>query len=374
MPLRLRSQWPNFDSFIIKRVPQLLHASPSAPGAPELQRELLRVVQTHLLPTTATIRLALGKLPLAPEVMARPFPMKLLPEKRSSQTFLLLHQWEKERLIAHRFPHLIFVFEGEAEFRIAATRAHAKRNADITDETACHVLSLSAPSLLCVPPGVPHDKALPHWWGENPERAAARCFRLHILPGGAFCHTCTTRGQSHDSHSPLFLPHGQMLNIVEMILGELSARQPGWRDVVGAQLLLLLPWIERGLQTSEPLLDALLPEGLALAQAPLSARLAALERARAHIESNLARPLSPTDIARHAYISVTYLHRIFRDEMDMTLMQYVAHRRVEHAQLLLKNTRLPVAEVARVCGYSDASNFSKVFRRTTGSTPVQFRS
>ncbi len=52
------------------------------------------------------------------------------------------------------------------------------------------------------------------------------------------------------------------------------------------------------------------------------------------------------------------------------LVENELRRRAEH---LLREERLPVAEVAHQLGYHDVSNFSRAFRRWTGHTPREFR-
>jgi AraC family transcriptional regulator len=46
---------------------------------------------------------------------------------------------------------------------------------------------------------------------------------------------------------------------------------------------------------------------------------------------------------------------------------------MERAQILLKTTRLPVAEVAARVGYDYVSRFGRHFRRHAGVTPAAFR-
>ena len=47
--------------------------------------------------------------------------------------------------------------------------------------------------------------------------------------------------------------------------------------------------------------------------------------------------------------------------------------RIQRALSLLQETILPVSEVAKECGFTDESYFSRVIRRSVGDTPKRFR-
>ncbi|MDA3874801.1 MAG: helix-turn-helix transcriptional regulator [Kiritimatiellae bacterium] len=67
-----------------------------------------------------------------------------------------------------------------------------------------------------------------------------------------------------------------------------------------------------------------------------------------------------------------YLSRRFSLETGKHLMHYVRELRMEIAADLLLGKRLPVAEVANLCGYRDHSYFSSIFRQQYGSSPSTY--
>ena len=67
------------------------------------------------------------------------------------------------------------------------------------------------------------------------------------------------------------------------------------------------------------------------------------------------------------------LRRIFQSKMCMTPSDYLAKLRIQHALSLLEQTRLPLAEIADRCGFSDISYFCRVIRRAVGVSPGSFR-
>ena len=66
------------------------------------------------------------------------------------------------------------------------------------------------------------------------------------------------------------------------------------------------------------------------------------------------------------------LSRAFREATGRSPHQYLLHRRVEAAKVLIRQG-LPLAEVAGQCGFSDQSYFTKVFQKHTGHPPGEYR-
>jgi AraC-like DNA-binding protein len=93
-----------------------------------------------------------------------------------------------------------------------------------------------------------------------------------------------------------------------------------------------------------------------------------------HIRSNLAKPLSVTQLAEIAGFSRAHFSRAFAASEGMPPAEYVLHARMRHAaRLLTGHALLPVKEIALLCGFDDPNYFAKVFRRFFGTSPTEFR-
>ncbi|MGY1710381.1 helix-turn-helix transcriptional regulator [Geodermatophilus sp. SYSU D00758] len=94
------------------------------------------------------------------------------------------------------------------------------------------------------------------------------------------------------------------------------------------------------------------------------------------MEAHLADPaLDPRTIAAAHFLSVRQLHRLFAGRQD-TVARYVRHRRLERAREELARggaLGLPVAAVARRCGFADPTVFGRAFRAAYGMTPSRYR-
>ncbi|MGW7792245.1 GlxA family transcriptional regulator [Streptomyces tricolor] len=86
---------------------------------------------------------------------------------------------------------------------------------------------------------------------------------------------------------------------------------------------------------------------------------------------NLDKPLTLTDLARHAGVSVRTLTRRFHAESGVSPLQWLLHQRIERAKELLETTRLPMDQVAAGLGTADSLRAHLV--RRTGLTPSAYR-
>ncbi|MGW4052878.1 GlxA family transcriptional regulator [Streptomyces sp. NPDC004779] len=94
---------------------------------------------------------------------------------------------------------------------------------------------------------------------------------------------------------------------------------------------------------------------------------------RAWVMEHLDAPLTLTDLARHAGVSVRTLSRRFRAETGTSPLQWLLHQRVERARELLETTSLGMDAVARACGLGSADSLRQHVHRRTGLTPSGYR-
>ncbi|MDB5054654.1 MAG: putative response regulatory protein [Bacilli bacterium] len=91
------------------------------------------------------------------------------------------------------------------------------------------------------------------------------------------------------------------------------------------------------------------------------------------IEKNYKEDISLQDIANHFYLSREYISRKFKLEFGINLSDYLSNIRMEKAKILLLNPHLRITQIAETVGYNDEKYFSKVFKKTTGLSPNEYR-
>ncbi|MGW2813125.1 GlxA family transcriptional regulator [Streptomyces sp. NPDC001415] len=88
---------------------------------------------------------------------------------------------------------------------------------------------------------------------------------------------------------------------------------------------------------------------------------------------NLDKPLTLTDLARHAGVSVRTLTRRFHAESGVSPLQWLLHQRIERAKELLETTTLAMDQVAEASGLGSADSLRGHLVRRTGLTPSAYR-
>lgn len=92
-----------------------------------------------------------------------------------------------------------------------------------------------------------------------------------------------------------------------------------------------------------------------------------------YIEHHLDHNLSLAEIAQQSGLSPFHFARRFRQTTGESPHQYVVNLRLEAAQRLLKETDLPVSQIALMTGFSNQGHFTQTFSRRLGQPPHQYR-
>jgi AraC family transcriptional regulator len=98
-----------------------------------------------------------------------------------------------------------------------------------------------------------------------------------------------------------------------------------------------------------------------------------MQRVLEYVEENLDGDLSLEAMAAEVGISPIYLARAFKAAIGQSPHRYVLARRIERAKELLRNTELPVVDVALASGFSSQSHLSYWFQRYLGVSPAAYR-
>ena len=88
---------------------------------------------------------------------------------------------------------------------------------------------------------------------------------------------------------------------------------------------------------------------------------------------NLGHGWTLEELGQQAGLSRSALAERFRSAMGDTPLNHLRTLRMQKAMQLLSETRQTLEQIALAVGYQDAFGFSKVFKRTTGYSPKEFR-
>jgi AraC family transcriptional regulator len=155
----------------------------------------------------------------------------------------------------------------------------------------------------------------------------------------------------------------QVEHILRALEADLEAGLPGGKLFGESLLCALAVHLQRSYAVISPR-DARPGNGLPRAR---------LNRVVEYIDANLDQEIALTTLAKIAGMSPHYFSELFKRSLHFSPYQYVLRCRIDHARQLLSQPRVTVLEAAVRTGFSDQSQFTKIFRRVVGVTPTGYR-
>lgn len=92
-----------------------------------------------------------------------------------------------------------------------------------------------------------------------------------------------------------------------------------------------------------------------------------------YVDHHYFENIDSTKVARNAQMSYGYFSRCFHDIIGTSFSDYCSQLRISRAKELLRNTDRTIQEIAFQIGYNDEKYFSRIFKKTTGMSPSEFR-
>jgi two-component system response regulator YesN len=98
-----------------------------------------------------------------------------------------------------------------------------------------------------------------------------------------------------------------------------------------------------------------------------------IARIKSFLDRNYHKKVSLDEAAALVCLSPKYLSRLFRERTGQGFNEYRLQHKIEHATELLRNSEATVNQIAWQLGYQNAESFIRIFKKTTGRTPSEFR-
>lgn len=95
----------------------------------------------------------------------------------------------------------------------------------------------------------------------------------------------------------------------------------------------------------------------------------AIDYIREHVQDSL----SVENIANALSLNPSYLSKLFKQEMDITISQYIRQEKIGVAKNMLRHLDESSLNIANFLGFSSQSHFIQVFKKETGMTPEDYR-
>lgn len=98
-----------------------------------------------------------------------------------------------------------------------------------------------------------------------------------------------------------------------------------------------------------------------------------MEAITKYMQEHLSEDVSLHILSEEFHLNSQYISQLFKNEIGVNFLTYLTNIRMEHAKKLLLSTSLSIAEVSEQSGYGDYRVFTKVFKKSEGITPSQYR-
>jgi len=98
-----------------------------------------------------------------------------------------------------------------------------------------------------------------------------------------------------------------------------------------------------------------------------------VEKCKDFIANHLRKPFQIQEAAQALEVNRSYLSRIFTEQEGITIQEYIARERCEHAANMLRYTDYSLAVIAEYFCFSSQSHFGKQFKNIYGMTPREYR-
>ncbi len=98
-----------------------------------------------------------------------------------------------------------------------------------------------------------------------------------------------------------------------------------------------------------------------------------VEKAIWYIEAYYMQNITVADIADHVHLSRYYITDIFKQQTNMSPIEYLIQYRIKQAKHMLVASKLSITEIALNCGFNSPSNFAMRFKQITDITPKEYR-
>ena len=92
-----------------------------------------------------------------------------------------------------------------------------------------------------------------------------------------------------------------------------------------------------------------------------------------YIYSNIKERITIADLAAYTGLSESYLSRVFKQNLGVSISDYIREKKIEKATHLLKYSDKPIIDIANYLSFSSQSHFIQIFESFTGLTPKKYR-
>ena len=92
-----------------------------------------------------------------------------------------------------------------------------------------------------------------------------------------------------------------------------------------------------------------------------------------YIYAHIKERITIEDLAEHTNLSTSYLSKLFKKELGISVSDYIREKKIEKSQNLLKFCDYSLVDIANYLSFSSQSHFIQSFKQLVGMTPKKYR-
>lgn len=152
------------------------------------------------------------------------------------------------------------------------------------------------------------------------------------------------------------------LHLLKEMLSEYNRHQIGYKNVVKFHIQTIMIDFLRSY-----------PSILCIEEKKNDANRNVMNEALSFIKNNVSSSITTEDVAKNVCLSSRQLNRIFTQNINMTISEFIRNERILRVKEHLKKTNLSLQEIASLTGFNDEYVLCKTFKKATGITPGKYR-
>jgi AraC-like DNA-binding protein len=269
-------------------------------------------------------------------------------------------KWREDGQTAARYPQLVCVLKGQADFHIAD-----------------YIVRCPQSHFLLFNPKIPYPNGLhPHLEkmdeGDILERRYAEVLWFNSRPGDNnririwTCHSQDGKHWAKPRFDFCYIERNEVMQLYHFFIQELIDKSPSYQGIAHAAFLTFLRLFVRELKQGK------FHYGGAWDSNFDGEGTSTIEMARQYMNRHLNQHLTTSNVAEAVYMSRANFVRRFHEQTGQTFNQYLTARRLEEAQRFLAQGTWKIAEISQFVGLGPAQ-LRNLFSSHLGTTPADFR-
>lgn len=148
-------------------------------------------------------------------------------------------------------------------------------------------------------------------------------------------------------------------NLFSVMIKELQMCKSGYSEMLEMYLRQIFIWLQRHFE------QTIITDTSQIAEE--------IDKAIVYFSEHYNEAINVDAYAKQNHVSTNWFIRNFKMYTGTTPKQFILQKRINNAETLLQNKQYNIKEIAQIIGYDNPLYFSRIFQRTKGISPSEYR-